>query len=270
MQLSRHTEILNFLRIEGEISLVELATRLGVSNETIRRDIRKLAADGVVEQLRGSVALPEVLRETAYHYCLLEQVEEKRRIAAQAAKLVKSGDSLIIIGGSTSSYFAFELRELRDLTLVTNSCDTARLLVNRPGNRVFLLGGELRADNGSTYGAVASEDLRRFAVSTAFFSVAQVHAVDGYMHNHSDDVVLTRAAIDCAERSICLADHTKFGKRGLMRLATLTEIDVLVTDALPSPDLQLALQTARAEVLIADAAVAPRAERPVAETATDD
>lgn len=261
MKLSRHTAILDFLRVEGEISLTELATRLSVSNETIRRDIRKLAAEGVVEQLRGSVALPDVLRETAYQGCLLEQVDEKRRVAAAAAPLVNSGDSLIILGGSTSSYFAWELRGVRDLTLITNSCDIARLLLNRSGNKVFLVGGALRADNGSTYGSVAADDLRRFAVRSAFFSVGQVHAVDGYMHDESEDVNLTRVAIECAERSVVLADHTKFGRRGLMRLAKFAEVDVLVTDKAPAGDIHLALQTVRAEVIVPDAAPPRRGER---------
>jgi DeoR/GlpR family transcriptional regulator of sugar metabolism len=252
MQSARHREILDLLRVEGEIGLVELAERLGVSNETIRRDIKKLADQGVVEQVRGGVALPEVLKQTAFHYCLLEQIDEKKAIGVVAARQVTSGDSLSILGGSTAVYFAWELRGLRDLTVVTNSVDIARLLVPRPGNKVFVIGGQLRADNGSTYGAVAAEDLRRFAVSSAFFSVAQVHAVDGYMHDQSEDVLLIRAAMQTAAKRIVLADHTKFAQRGLHRVATFPEIDLLITDRTPIGDMATALATARARVLTGD------------------
>jgi DeoR/GlpR family transcriptional regulator of sugar metabolism len=251
MQSTRHRNILEVLRVDGEISLTDLAERLGVSSETVRRDIKKLADDGVVQAIRGGVALPEVLKETAFHYCMLELVEEKRVIAALAAQQVASGDSLIILGGSTAAYFAWELRRFRDLTVVTNSGDIARLLVTRSGNKVFMIGGLLRADNGSTYGALAAEALGQFAVSSVFFS-SLVHPVDGFMHDQSEDVLMIRAAIQAASRRVVLADHTKLGQRGLLRVATFSEVDLLITDRKPSADVVGNIASTRTRLLVAD------------------
>lgn len=258
----RQREILDVLIIKGRCSLAELAEEFDVSAETIRRDVKSLADEGLVEPVRGGVALPEVLRETAFHYCLLEQVDAKKAIAARAAEEVANGDVLMIGGGSTTTYFAHALRRHMELTVITNSVDIARMLIPRNGNRIYCMGGALRAVDGAVLGPLAVDFVRRFSAKKAFFSVAEVDLDDGLMHDAVEDVELIRAILARAERRYLLCDQSKFAKRGLLRLARFDEIDALVTEAEPAPEFRRRLEEAGVDVL-----VAPPAEQPAAQAA---
>ena len=252
MARRRQDEILDLLQMRGQCSITELADRLSVSGETIRRDIRKLADDGTVEAVRGGVALPEVVRETAFHYCLLEEVEAKQAIARRAAAEVENGDRLFLAGGSTMVYFAYALRSHLELTVITNSIDIARLLVTRNGNRVLVAGGEVDARNGCVEGPLAVEFVRGFYAAKAFVSSAWIHASGGVMHDEVSRAEVTRAMFDCAEQRVVLADHTRFAGQGLVRVAGLEEIDALATDRAPPAELGAAIDAAGVRLLLAD------------------
>ncbi len=256
MARGRHDEILSLLQIRGQCSITELADQLEVSGETIRRDIRKLADGGAVEAIRGGVALPEVVRETAFHYCLLEAPEAKTAIARRAAKEVVNGDRLIVAGGSTMVYFAHALRHHLDLTVVTNSIDVARLLVTRNGNRVYTVGGEVDSRDGTVDGPLAVEFVRTFYADKAFFSVAQLHPRGGLMHDDLNRAEITQAMIECADMACVLADQLKFGARGLIRIAGFEEIDLLVTEVRPGAKFRAAFEDAGVRLLIGDEAPA--------------
>jgi DeoR family glycerol-3-phosphate regulon repressor len=252
MARQRQDEILDLLQMRGQCSITELAERLSVSGETIRRDIRKLADEGTVEAVRGGVALPEVVRETAFHYCLLEEVEAKQAIAQRAATEVENGERLFLAGGSTMVYFAYALRAHLELTVITNSIDIARLLVTRNGNRVLVAGGEVDARDGCVEGPLAVEFVRGFYAAKAVVSVAKVHATGGLMHDEVNRAEITRAMLDCAEQRIVLADHTRFSGQGLVRIAGLDEIDALATDRAPAPEFAAAIEAAGVRLLQAD------------------
>ena len=252
MARRRQDEILDLLQMRGQCSITELADRLSVSGETIRRDIRKLAGDGTVEAVRGGVALPEVVRETAFHYCLLEEVEAKQAIAHCAAAEVENGDRLFLAGGSTMVYFAYALRGHLDLTVITNSIDIARLLATRNGNRVLVAGGEVDARDGCVEGPLAVEFVRGFYAAKAFVSPACIHPSGGVMHDEINCAEITRAMLDCAEQRIVLADHTRFGGQRLVRVAGLDEIDTLATDWPPTAEVATAIVAAGVRLLLAD------------------
>ncbi len=258
MARQRQDEILDLLQMRGQCSITELADRLSVSGETIRRDIRKLADEGTVEAVRGGVALPEVVRETAFHYCLLEEVEAKQAIARRAAAEVENGDRLFLAGGSTMVYFAYALRSHLDLTVITNSIDIARLLVTRNGNRVLVAGGEVDARDGCVEGPLAVEFVRGFYAAKAFISSAWIHPSGGVMHDEINRAEITRAMLDCAEQRIVLVDHTRFGGQGLVRVAGLDEIDALATDWSPTAEVAAAIVAAGVRLLLADESAALR------------
>ncbi len=252
MARQRQDEILDLLQLRGQCSITELADRLSVSGETIRRDIRKLADDGTVEAVRGGVALPEVVRETAFRYCLLEEVEAKQAIARRAAAEVENGDRLFLAGGSTMVYFAYALRSHLELTVITNSIDIARLLVTRNGNRVLVAGGEVDARNGCVEGPLAVDFVRGFYAAKAIVSSAWVHTSGELMHDEVDSAEITRAMLECAEQRIVLADHTRFGGQGLVRIVGVDEIDALATDKALSAEFTAAIEAAGVRLLVAD------------------
>lgn len=247
----RQNSILEFLRVHGNASFGQIADALGVSQETARRDIKTLNEQGVVRSIRGGAALPEVLEQAAFHYCLLEAASAKQQIAERAAQEVENGDSLLIGGGSTTFYFASALRRHRELTVVTNSVDVARVM-SHGGNVVHTIGGELRPLSGSVLGPRAVQSLQDFAVDKAFFSVASLTARAGYGHEDADESAFTRALLGRARVRYALVDNTKMQKDAVFVIAPLGAVDVLITDGPPPSGIAEAVAAAGSRLIIAN------------------
>ena len=247
----RHAAILEAVTRLGTCSVSQLAHQLSVSDETIRRDLKALALSGRVIKFHGGVMLPDVLRESPFEIRLRENADIKKRIASRAAREVADGDSVMLDTGSTTAYVAYALREHRDLTVVTNSIDIARTLATRNGNRVFMAGGELRADDGAALGPTAAAFIGQFRVRTAMLSIGAIDIEDGPMNYDLAEVAFSRVVVERADRKILVVDYSKFGRRATMKAMPWSAIDVVVTDRpLPEPFArQLAL--ANVEVVVA-------------------
>ena len=163
----RHGEILRVLQDEGTVTIASLAQRLGVSLETVRRDVKPLTRNGAVVKMHGAISLPSIVGEAPFDKRMREQADAKRAIARAMATTIRDGDSVMLDTGTTTSYLARELLGHRQLTVVTNSSDIARTLATVNGNRVYMAGGELRSDSGAAFGASAIEFVSRFAVAHA-------------------------------------------------------------------------------------------------------
>jgi DeoR family glycerol-3-phosphate regulon repressor len=244
-------QIMGLIAQHGTVSVADLAKALDVSEETVRRDARLLEERGDILKLHGSLAMPHQVGEAPFERRMREHAEAKRRIAKEAVKVVEDGDSLIIDTGTTTSIFAQELRNRRGLTVVTNSSDIARTLATVNGNRVYMAGGELKADNGAAFGPPAVEFISRFRVRHAFISIAAIHATDGPMDMAFEEAELARMALSRSDNRIVLTDATKFGKTALVKVCDFAEINRLFTDAAPPPELAMALQKAAVSVTIA-------------------
>ena len=179
----RQSEIIKSVRLLGTCTVGKLAEDLGVSDETIRRDVRSLVADGLVLKVHGAIVAPDHLRENPFQLRLQENRDEKLRIAAHAATLVDHGDSLMLDTGSTTTYVAHSLVSHRNLLAITNSVEVARSLAGQNGNRVYMAGGELRADDGAAFGETTTNFAAQFRVDKAFLSIAGISSDNGFMDN---------------------------------------------------------------------------------------
>lgn len=258
----RQAEILRIVQTQRTCTVTELAEVFAVSDETIRRDIKPLIAEGVLLKVHGGVMLPERLDEPPFQRRLQENLEAKRVIAARVADLVQDGDSLILDSGTTCVHIAQALCARSQLTVVTNSAEIARTLAPRNGNRVFIAGGELRADDSAALGESALAFIRQFHVRYAFVSVTAIDAQGRFMDAQPDDVSYSLVAFAQAERRVVVADHAKFGHTALMHAFGPEAVDLLITDQAPSAALTQLFAAADLEVsfgMPADAAagVAP-------------
>ncbi|EHK52425.1 DeoR/GlpR family DNA-binding transcription regulator, partial [Allomesorhizobium alhagi] len=163
----RHGEILRLVREEGTISIADLAARLDVSLETVRRDVKPLTNDGSVLKMHGAIGLPSLAGEAPFERRMRENADAKRAIAKHIAATIRDGESVMLDTGTTTSFLARELLGHRRLTVVTNSSDIARTLATVNGNKVYMAGGELRSDSGAAFGASAIEFVSRFSVNHA-------------------------------------------------------------------------------------------------------
>lgn len=227
----RHHRIVTLLLSGGRLRTDALAQTLGVSRETIRRDLLELEAAGHLKRVHGGAVGAEATPEIPFQQRARSQQLEKAQIARAAAALIHPGQSCFIDAGTTTLAFAQELAQVDGIRVITNSLDIARTLNGRRTRDVTLLGGHLISDVPGTYGELALSTIERFVVDVAIISPVGIHAGHGLMNYEIHEAELARAMIARASKAIVLADHTKLGVPSRVVICDLREIDVLVTDS---------------------------------------
>lgn len=251
MNSKRHGEIKRLLQDEGTISIADLAQKLGVSLETIRRDVKPMTDEGVIVKIHGAIGLPQHLGEAPFEIRMRENAPAKRMIAQWVARTIQDGESIMLDTGTTTSFLARELLQHRNLTVITNSSDIARTLATVNGNRVFMAGGELRRDSGAAFGVSAIEYVNRFSVAHSVISVGAMDAIGGLTDYDLEEAEFARTVLSRGTRSIAITDAAKFGKRGLVQVCGFGGFGELVTDHEPPADIMQALHAAGTVVNIA-------------------
>ena len=250
----REREILDEVRLAGGAARIQfLAERLGVSEETIRRNVKALEFGGQIRKVHGGVYLLENQNEQPFRQRMDENADAKRRIAAEVADIIKDGDALFLDIGSTTAYIAQALQRHADLFVVTNSVAVAHTLAARNGNRVFMASGELRAHDGGAFGIEAVEFVRRFSVRYAVLSVGAIHADAGFMLHDMQEAEFSRAVMGRAQTRIVAADSEKFGRNAPIVLAEPATVDMLVTEAPPPPPIADLLAQNDVDIVLAGA-----------------
>lgn len=248
----RQREMLRLVRAQGRLAVAALAERLQVSEETVRRDVRPLAAEGLVRKMHGAVMLPDPVTEPPLKRRMLENVDGKSRIARLAAAQIEDGESVMLDTGSTTIFVARELAARRGLMVVTNSTDAARILLAGEGAQVFLAGGEMRADDGAVFGPQATAFVGQFVARTAILSIGAIDAEHGLTDYHVREAEFSQALIGRADRVVVVADHSKFRRRGFARVCGFDRIDMLITDEPPPDDAAARLAESGVKVLVAE------------------
>ncbi len=233
----RQQAILEELRRAGGVSRINtLAAALDVSEETVRRNIKRLADSGLVEKMHGGARLVSE-QEADLHHRIAENPDAKRKIARAVADLLPDGASLFLDIGSTTTYIAQALLGHRNLLVVTNSVAVAYKLACRNDNRVFMAGGELRPHDGGAFGADAMEFAARFQTDFAILSAAAIDASTGLMLHDMEEAKFSRLIMKNAGCRIVAADARKFHRSAPICAADLSIVDILVTDETPPADL---------------------------------
>jgi DeoR family glycerol-3-phosphate regulon repressor len=248
----RHGEILKLLQDEGTITISALADKLGVSLETVRRDVKPLHNDGSILKMHGAVSLPSLAGEAPFERRMRDNAEAKRAIARSVAATISDGDSVMLDTGTTTSFLARELLGHRRLTVITNSSDIARTLATVNGNKVYMAGGELRSDSGAAFGTSAIEFVSRFTVAHAVISIGAIDAAIGVMDYDLDEAEFARMVLSRGARTIVVTDHTKFGRHGLVKVCGFDDFREIFTDRLPPRDVAAAFEEAGVKVTVAN------------------
>jgi DeoR/GlpR family transcriptional regulator of sugar metabolism len=224
----RHTRIRDLLRASGQVSVERIVTELGVSRETIRRDLVELAERGEIRRVHGGAVLTS--DEPPIDVRHATRVREKRAIAKVVASLVESNQTIFMDAGSTMNLVAEALATRSGLTIITNAMDVAARFAARPGNEVHLLGGRFNGQIGCTNGAATIAEIHRYQAHVAILSPVGVDAKAGASSFELDEVEVARAMCSNARRVILAADHSKIGVRSRASWCDAERIDVLVTD----------------------------------------
>src|SRR3954462_13886226 len=240
----RQERILEALRASGGVRVSDLTEQLQVSYMTIRRDLDALAAQGLVEKVHGgaTVATQRSAEEPGFEAKSFRERPEKEAICAEAVKLGPPGTAIGITAGTTTWTLARYLRDVPNLTVVTNSIPVAEVM--RPSGRTDLsivLTGGLRTPSDALVGPVADAAGRSMHGDLLFMGVHGIDERGGFTTPNLLEAETNRAMVRSARRLVVVADHTKWGIIGLSTIAALGEADVLVTDDALAPEARATL-----------------------------
>lgn len=233
----RRTRLLSYLSNNGAVSVHELVDGLNVSPATVRRDLAILERLGRIRRTHGGAMLPHFhgQAEPAHASKTSALVTEKRAIARVAARFVRDGDVLILDSGSTTLQLALELRARRGLTVVTSDLKIALELCDAPTHDVIIVGGRVRPHLYSVIGPIAERTLDTIRVSHAFLGADAIDLDYGVTNANFDEVPIKQRALAAGANVVLLADHTKFDKTSLTKVAPISAFDHIITDWHVSP-----------------------------------
>ncbi|EEE35569.1 transcriptional regulator, DeoR family [Rhodobacteraceae bacterium KLH11] len=248
----RGRELLDVLaRLGGSARNTQIAQIMDVSEETVRRLVKTLARANMVERVHGGTYLSRAQDTPMFSGALEHNADEKTNIAKRVCTLLEDEMVLFIAVGSTMTHVAEQLRELRGLTVVSNSLSVVASLADHNGTRAVLAGGDvIRSERGS-FGRAAEELARQYSYDAVICGADAISLAGGVLASNPLEAELTRAVYNNARRMIVATDHTKFGGRAANVACRFDQVTDLVTDIAPPETFTAALQDAGVKIHIA-------------------
>lgn len=241
--------ILKYLEENKRISVEEVCSLCNISRDTARRDIVKLEERGSILRTRGGALLPSLGKEIGnYKDRLFDYSSEKKSIGKLAASLINDGDR-IIMDTSTTVQSCIEFLDVENCDIITNSINLADMLSNIEGVNINLLGGKLNKEHRFLYGGSLISMLSNYYAQKLFIGTSGI-TKNGVMTLFEEDGFVKRKMIEQSDQVILLADRSKLGKSGFFKYADLSQIDIIITDALPDKDLLEVLKGFEIEIMI--------------------
>lgn len=238
----RQRAVADWLEHSRTASIIDLATRFQVSDETIRRDLRLLSDQNLIERFHGGVRF--VGRDTGGPFVtrLRTQAPLKAALAQATAARIPHGASLVLDNSSTACFVARALADKQDLTIMTPSIEVAQALLNTGArHRVLLPQGKLRAHDRTLTGVATLDDIRRQVPDFFIFSVTAIGPEPACLGDDGFDTQFKQAAIERARHSLLLLDAAKYRASAPLRVCGLDQVHTLVTNAEPPMWAQTAL-----------------------------
>lgn len=222
------------LRRDGKLVARDLAAELGLSEDSVRRDLREMAAAGLCQRVYGG-ALPvsPALGTLTARYGVAP--DSKRRVAARAAEFITPGSTAILDSGTTALAVVAALRPDLAATIVTHSPTTAGALVDHPTVDVFILGGRLFKHSAAACGAAAAEAARGISADLYLLGVAGIHPRQGLTTSDPDEAAMKRILVGRAADTYVLGSIEKLGAASSYAVVGLSEVAGIITDA-PADD----------------------------------
>jgi DeoR family fructose operon transcriptional repressor len=232
LQHDRQRAIYMLALREGSVDVADLASRHGVTTETIRRDLSDMQNRQLLRRVHGgAVPVERMNHEPMVEARDMVNAEEKLRIATTAVAEVPQRGSVIIDSGSTGQRLAEVFPVDRDVHVVTNSLLTALTLSRRGLQDLTVLGGAVRTKRHAMVDDTTRAELQHMAIDVLFLSCDGLSFQHGLTTPYREEHTIKRAMIERSRRVVAMVDHSKFGNVQMFSFAAFDEIDVLVTDA---------------------------------------
>ena len=249
----RQRSILARLRHEGEVQVAALSRAFGVSEQTVRRDLERLCAEGLARRVHGGARLAGAASVSNIDYRARRSLNAaaKRAIGRAAARLIPDSCSVALNIGTTTEQVAQALRARRDLMVLTNNINIISILSDSPQRELVMAGGSVRPGDGAVIGAEAVAFISRYKVDFAVIGCSALEADGAVLDFDSREVSVARAILRNARARLLVSDGAKFGRNAPVRICALEEIDHFVTDRPPPEGFLAALERAGTELHLA-------------------
>ncbi len=248
----RHQYILQELQRKGTVSIQELSDFMQVSGVTIRKDLKMLEDKNLLHRTHGGGSLhnPYALERPINEKQFIN-AHEKELIGKAATELIRNHDAVMIGSGTTVFEVTRYLYPSRQITVITPALKVALELSNRPKVEVLQLGGLLRENSSSVAGTFAEYMLNSISCGILFLGVDGIDPDFGFSISNLTEAGLNQKMIRTAQSLAILADHTKFGKRGIAKICDFEDVQYIITDSKAPKDAIAALEDLGIQVIIA-------------------
>ncbi len=232
----RRNKIVDMVNTQGSVLVLDLSNIFGISEVTIRADLRLLEEKGLLTRFHGGAARPgSNLAETENQEVMLEDryqlaSDPKKRIAKAAAALIKEGMTVILDSGSTTLLIAEELVNMNNITVITNSLPAAFALSDNKDITLVVCGGTVRHKTHSMHGTIAERSLQGICADLMFVGadgIDATHGITTFNEGYSISSVMAAAA----HKVIAVLDATKFNRRGFNQVLPMEKIHCVMTDS---------------------------------------
>jgi len=232
--IKRHQEIIELVQTHGFVSTDDLVDRFNVSPQTIRRDLNELADANKLRRNHGGATISTSSENSAYHTRQVSQQREKERIANALAEHIPDGATLFIDIGTTPEAVARALMiKHQNLRIVTNNINVATILMAKPEFKVILAGGEVRSKDGGVTGEATLDFISQFRLDFGILGISGIDFDGSLLDFDYHEVRVKRAIIENSRCVYLGVDHSKFGRNAMVKLGTISDVDLILTDEAP-------------------------------------
>ena len=255
MQMNRHPRLLKliaYMQAHGSVTVEQLAETLGVTLQTVRRDVQRLADEGLLARFHGGVRVPSSTIENIEHKQRENlNAEAKARIARDVAAAVPNDCSLILNIGTTTEAISRALMSHTGLRVITNNLNVASILSANASCEVIVVGGVVRGRDHGIVGEAAVDFIRQFKVDIALMGISGIES-DGTLRDYDyREVKVSQTIINHAREVWMAADCSKFNRPAMVEVAKLQQIDRLFTDGQPPEPFPALLADAQVQCTVA-------------------
>jgi DeoR family transcriptional regulator, glycerol-3-phosphate regulon repressor len=247
----RQADIVALAKSQGRVKVETLTDRFHVTAQTIRKDLNDLCERGVLQRFHGGAILASGTANVGYEARRHLATDEKKRIGLRAASLIPDSSSLLINIGTTTEQVAHALRGRHGLLAITNNTNVVNILRGCEQIEIIVAGGVVRHSDGGIVGEAAVDFIRQFKVDYAVIGASAIDEDGTLLDFDYREVKVAQAIIECARKSILVADGMKLERTAPVRIGHISQLDYFVTDAAPSARIRDICRHASVEIEIA-------------------
>jgi len=229
----RHNKILEIIESDGRVEVVKLSELFKVSVDTIRRDLKKLEDEGLLKRTHGGAVRIKPMGD-AFSYATRKRIysKEKMAIANSASKFIEDHDVLLVDGSTTISALVPIISSRKNLKVFTNNIQVAAEILDKSDHiKVFMIGGMLDMEHGTAVSHEAVALIKKLRVNKVLIGSCAISPERGLSSSEMDDAAIKKAMLKAGEKVYILADHTKFKRESLIKVADLSTEYTIITDS---------------------------------------